>query len=122
MAQAYLDVRDAREDDRFSTRLGSCCRIRPRAFLYVDSGKRRRSSDMTAQVPQDTFTSMTTFPLSNRLYYRPAEIVKLTGLAKSTVFAALYSGELEGHRVGKAWLVPVAALDRWIRGTDDSAA
>jgi len=51
-----------------------------------------------------------------RRYYRPREVAEVTGLAVSTVFEALYSTELEGYRLGRAWLVPVDAVDRWIRG------
>lgn len=51
-----------------------------------------------------------------RRYFRPREVAELTGLAISTIFAALYSGDLEGYRLGRAWLVPVGAVDRWIRG------
>ncbi len=75
---------------------------------------------MSAHAPQKAAEIAATSVAIERLYYRPSEIVQLTGLAKSTVFAALYSGELEGHRVGKAWLVSVTAVDRWIRG--DKAA
>lgn len=51
-----------------------------------------------------------------RRYYRPREVAQVTGISASAVFEALYSGELEGYRLGRAWLVPVDAVDRWIRG------
>lgn len=57
-----------------------------------------------------------------RLYYRPLEASRVSGLSKSAIMAALWSGELEAYRVGKAWLIPVDALDRWIRGGDEFAA
>lgn len=53
-----------------------------------------------------------------RKYVRPAVVIRDTGLSKSTVMAALWSGELEGYRKGRAWLIPVEAVDRWIRGED----
>lgn len=52
----------------------------------------------------------------DRRYIRPADVVRQTGLSKSAVFAALWSGELEAYRRGKAWLIPIDAVDRWIRG------
>ncbi len=58
---------------------------------------------------------------NGRLYWRPRDIVEQTGLSKSTVMAALYAGELEGHRVGRAWLIPHDALERWIRGHEHAA-
>lgn len=54
-------------------------------------------------------------------YLRPADIVEMTGLAKSTVMDALWSGRLTGHRLGRAWLIPVEAVDEWIRGDDRAA-
>jgi excisionase family DNA binding protein len=56
-----------------------------------------------------------------RQFLRPSEVVQLTGLSKSTVFAALYSGELKGHRVGRAWLVAVEDVERWVRGSGRTA-
>ncbi len=54
----------------------------------------------------------------DRKYVRPADVVRQTGLSKSAVFHALWSGELKAYRKGKAWLIPVEAVDRWIRGDD----
>ena len=51
-----------------------------------------------------------------RKYYRPREVAKVTGVSASAVFEALYAGELEGYRLGRAWLVPVDAVDTWVRG------
>lgn len=58
----------------------------------------------------------------NRRYCRPIEAAQTTGLAKSTIMAALWSGQLEAYRVGRAWVIPVDALDRWIRGGGEVAA
>lgn len=51
-----------------------------------------------------------------RKYYRPREVAAVTGISASAVFEALYAGELEGYRLGRAWLVPVDAVDTWVRG------
>lgn len=59
---------------------------------------------------------------TERKYIRPADVVKQTGLSKSSVMAALWSGHLEAYRLGRAWLIPVEAVDRWIRGEDASVA
>lgn len=58
----------------------------------------------------------------DRKYIRPADVVKQTGLSKSSVMAALWSGELEAFRKGRAWLIPVEAVDRWIRGEGENVA
>jgi excisionase family DNA binding protein len=55
-------------------------------------------------------------------YCRPMDVVRQTGLSKSTVMAALWSGRLEAYRMGRAWLIPIDAVDRWIRGEDETAA
>lgn len=53
---------------------------------------------------------------ADRTYLRPTDVVRQTGLSKSAVMTALWSRKLEGYRLGKAWLIPVDAVDRWIRG------
>lgn len=57
-----------------------------------------------------------------RSHLRPMEIVEQTGLSKAFVMKELYAGHLKGFRVGRAWLVPVPEVDRWIRGGDEGVA
>lgn len=59
-----------------------------------------------------------------RRYVRPLDIVKMTGLSKSAVMAALWNGQLRAFRHGRAWLIPMEAIDEWIEGKEysDSAA
>jgi excisionase family DNA binding protein len=52
---------------------------------------------------------------TERRYFRPMDVVRQTGLSKSAVMAALWAGDLEAYRLGRAWLIPVEAVDRWIR-------
>lgn len=52
-------------------------------------------------------------------FVRPRDVVEATGLSKSTVMAALRSGQLKGVRYGRAWLVPVSAVEEWLRGASD---
>lgn len=54
-------------------------------------------------------------------YVRPKDVIEATGLAKSTVMAALRSGELKGVRYGRAWLVPVSAVEEWLRAGSQRA-
>lgn len=54
-------------------------------------------------------------------YVRPRDVVEATGLAKSTVAAALRSGELKGLRYGRAWLIPVSAVEEWLLGDGEQA-
>ena len=56
-----------------------------------------------------------------RKYIRPSDVVRQTGLSRSCVFEALWSGELEAYRKGRAWLIPIGAVDRWIRGEGHAA-
>ncbi len=51
-----------------------------------------------------------------RKYVRPADVVRNTGLSKSTVMQALWSGELKAFRKGRAWLIPAEAVEQWIQG------
>lgn len=51
-----------------------------------------------------------------RRYFRPKDAARISGLSRSTIFAALWSGELQAFRRGRSWLIPAENLDRWIRG------
>lgn len=55
-----------------------------------------------------------------RLWLSPTEVQQLTGLSRTEVYAALQSGELEGHQRAKrkGWRIHVDAVDRWIKGPD----
>lgn len=55
-----------------------------------------------------------------RRYYRPVEVIAMTGLGKTTIYEAIYKGELRAFRRGNAWLIPVEAVTEWIEG-DESA-
>lgn len=77
---------------------------------------------MSAPVTSERSTPSSITPIdiqravTERWYIRPNDVVERTGLSKSKVFAALYSGELRGFRRGKSWLIPVEELRRWVEG------
>jgi len=75
---------------------------------------------MSAPVTSEPSLDITPIDLeravAGRWYLRPHEAARLTGLARSTVFAGLYSGELRGFRRGKSWLIRVEDLRVWIAG------
>jgi excisionase family DNA binding protein len=62
-------------------------------------------------------STQTEAPPVVRTHLRPTEIAARTGLSKSAVFSALYTGQLRATRVGRAWLISTAAIDEWL---DDS--
>ncbi len=57
----------------------------------------------------------------DRQYGRPADVVRAPGLSLSKVMAAIWSGELEAYQKGRSWLIPIDAIDRWVRGDDRAA-
>ena len=42
------------------------------------------------------------------------EIAKTLRLSQPVVYDLLHSGKLPGFKVGKKWLVPIKALERWL--------
>ena len=46
----------------------------------------------------------------NKLAYRPAEAVEVSGLKRSQLYELLSSGEIESFKVGRARLIPADAL------------
>lgn len=59
-----------------------------------------------------------------REWYRPREVVKLTGWSRTTVYDALWSGRLKGHQPakGQPWRISVSALREWMDGTPEDGA
>jgi excisionase family DNA binding protein len=52
--------------------------------------------------------------MGQRLSYRPAEVRTLIGLGRTKVGELLSTGEIESFVVGRARLVPRAAIQRWL--------
>ena len=57
-----------------------------------------------------------------RTHLRPTEIAARTGLSKSAVFHALYTGQLRATRIGRAWVISTAAIDEWLDDRGQHAA
>ncbi len=53
-----------------------------------------------------------------RRFYRPREAAEAIGSSIPFVMRAIWSGQLRAYQVGKAWFIPVEALDIWIRGEE----
>ncbi len=53
---------------------------------------------------------------STRTHLRPIEVAARTGLSKGTVFHGLHTGQLRAHRIGRAWVIPIEAIEEWLRG------
>jgi len=55
----------------------------------------------------------------NRALLRPAEAGQRLGVCSSRIYQLIQARELPATKVGGAWRIPVAALDRWL---EDRAA
>lgn len=57
-----------------------------------------------------------------RVAYRPRDIVAATGIVKTTVYAAIKSGELRAVKTGpRALVVPAEALRAWLASLPPAA-
>lgn len=54
------------------------------------------------------------FPMVNRKAVSVAVAAELVGLSETKVRQLIHAGEFPARRVGKRFIVPVAALDRWL--------
>ena len=70
--------------------------------------------ELTHESPRDADLEVARRDTSRRRAFRPREIARLYGLAPATVYAACYEGRLKFHRVGKAIVIPVEAIDEWM--------
>ena len=59
---------------------------------------------------------------SNPLTISPDKAANKLGLAPNIVRNMIYNGELPSIRVGKRWLIPVKALERWVEDQTKRAA
>jgi excisionase family DNA binding protein len=53
-------------------------------------------------------------PSTNRLSYRVADLPALTGLSSKTIRRLIAAGDLRSVRVGKAILIPHAAVEKFL--------
>jgi excisionase family DNA binding protein len=118
-------VRDAREEVGL-VQAAMLAATPSRAFLMHGeaagpTGAAAMSDASSSNAPDDLVSVLNQDHGPFRMYYRPSEVAKLTGLARSTVFNALYSGELSGFQKGRAWLIPADAIKRWIQGDENAA-
>jgi excisionase family DNA binding protein len=54
-------------------------------------------------------------PDPNKLAYSLEETAAVLGVHPNTVKKFVRSGELPSRRLGDRWLIPVAALEDWLR-------
>ena len=47
--------------------------------------------------------------------YRPAEVAEAFGLSEAYIRREVASGQLKGHKVGRAWLILRVDVEAWIR-------
>ncbi len=61
--------------------------------------------------------------LLDRVWLTPAQVQELTGFGRTEVYAALQTGELEGHQRGKGrlWRIHIDAVNAWMRGGRQTA-
>jgi excisionase family DNA binding protein len=50
----------------------------------------------------------------NKLLLKPSEVIELTGLGRTRVYALIAGGELPSVRIGRSVRVPADALRAWI--------
>jgi excisionase family DNA binding protein len=62
-------------------------------------------------------------PVLDRVWLTPAEVQDITGFGRTEVYAALQTGELEGHQRGKGrlWRIHKDAVETWVRGERKTA-
>lgn len=48
--------------------------------------------------------------------FRPEEAAKMLGIGRTYVYELIRSGDLESVKIGRARLVPAAALDKFFSG------
>lgn len=58
--------------------------------------------------------------MSHRMGYTLSEIAKLTGVSKSTIYSAIYSGSLRAVKIGRRYIVTRKALEEWLEGGEVS--
>jgi len=54
-------------------------------------------------------------PIAQPRCVRPAEAARLLGVCRDTVYVLMRSGQLQSVRIGRARLIPIAALDELIK-------
>ncbi|PWU53123.1 excisionase [Micromonospora globispora] len=53
---------------------------------------------------------------------RPAEAAALLGVCRDTVYVLMRSGRLRSVKLGRARLIPIAAIDDFLSANEEAAA
>ena len=51
----------------------------------------------------------------NRISMTPADAAEATGFSRTRIFNAIRDGEITAHKDGKATIIEVAEIMRWVR-------
>lgn len=54
--------------------------------------------------------------LSPRLAYSPQELAKTLGVSKSLIYQALERGEIPSVKLGRRYIIPLAAIEKMLAG------
>jgi excisionase family DNA binding protein len=60
--------------------------------------------------------------IPERRSVRPAEAAILLGVCRDTVYVLIRSGQLRSVKAGRARLIPLVAIERFLSATDERAA
>ncbi|MEV1145995.1 MULTISPECIES: helix-turn-helix domain-containing protein [Micromonospora] len=60
--------------------------------------------------------------MSEKKSVRPAEAAALLGVCRDTVYVLMRSGRLRSVKLGRARLIPVAAIEELLSATEEYAA
>ncbi|MGK5520788.1 DNA binding domain-containing protein, excisionase family [Micromonospora echinofusca] len=60
--------------------------------------------------------------MSEKKSVRPAEAAALLGVCRDTVYVLMRSGRLRSVKLGRARLIPVAAIEELLSATEEFAA
>ena len=65
-------------------------------------------------------TNQTTYTLSPHepLAVSPTEAARLSGLGRTTIFAAIKSGELRSTKIGTRRLITIEAIKAWLENNE----
>ncbi|MCR9061807.1 MAG: helix-turn-helix domain-containing protein [Rhodobacteraceae bacterium] len=67
----------------------------------------------------DTFASSQS---EQRLAVSPAEAARMAGIGRTTLYAALGSGDLRSFKIGKRRLISVDALKQWLSAAESASS
>jgi excisionase family DNA binding protein len=92
-------------------------------YGFIERITRLQHTNPEDQMATNITPILTEASIASRMFLRPREVAKLTGLSESEVYRSIHAGDLAARKYRtRGWLIAHADLDAWINACSAPSA